>query len=171
MGITPPAPHIDDVTGRNVTSTTALTVIQQTIAPAPYPRSEIPNPANDSFPRQFQDRPQTRRAIADVDELELAKKRTENEAAAARDRRRAGMGEQPPRRRDSDYRQGQTEREPAGMVHADSAFVAQFIAQQIVPGSPGTGHGATGYEIAAYETTIDRIELFVDPFQAVSVRT
>lgn len=152
-----------------MTSTTALTVIQQSLAPAHFPRPDIPNPANDSFPRPVHERPQTRRAIGNIDDIELARKRAESNAQQLRDRRRADAGGQAPRRRDSDYRQAP--RQPAAPAYADSAFVAQFIAQEILPAGAGNGHGATGYEIAAYETTIDRIELYVDPFQAVSVRT
>jgi len=156
-----------------VTSTNALTVVQQTIAPAPYPRSGHPIPANpaipanDFVPRHSQNRPQARHPLVDADEIERTGKHADKEAANLRDRRSAG--EQQPRRRDADYRQAP--RQQSAMAFATSGFVAQFIAQEIIPGGGEVGGGVRGSEIRAYETTIDRIELYADPFQAVNLRT
>ncbi len=167
--MTPPA-AFDDVTGRNVNSTNALTVVQQTIAPAAYPRSgrSIPAiPANDFVPRHSQNRHHTRHPSIDSEEIEQAGKRRDNEAASLRDRRKPG--EQQPRRREADYRQAP--RQQSATAFATSEFVAQFIAQEIVPGSPDRAGGVGRSGIQAYETTIDRIELYTDPFQSVNLRT
>ncbi len=164
--MTPPA-AFDDVTGRNVTSTNALTVVQQTIAPAPYPRSAQAIPANDFVPRHSQNRPHSRQPSIDSEEIGQAGKRRDNEAANLPDRRQAG--EQQPRRRDADYRQAP--RQPSITAFATSEFVAQFIAQEIVPGGADRAGGVGGSGIRAYETTIYRIELYTDPFQSVNLRT
>jgi hypothetical protein len=149
-----------------VTSTTALTVIQNSLASPQFPRSDLSNTASDPFARHFQARPRTRQAAANADKIGVARKRVENQPAPVRDRRRANAANHQPRRREGDFRKDP--RQAAAMTMADSGFVVQFIAQEIIPGGPG---GARGYEIAAYESTIDRIKLYVEPFQTVNIQT
>ena len=154
-----------------MSSATALTVIQQSLAPVhslrpagPIPRP--PNPANDRFPNYFQQRPQKHPVAGNDDEIEQGKRGAASRASFVRDRRRPEVDDQKPRRRDEDYRQ--PGRKPPSVVHAESGFVAQFIAQEIIPGEGRPASGPMTSGVSAYEASNERNEIYADPYQAVN---
>jgi len=150
-----------------VNSATALTVIQQSLAPVHSLRPAGPIPANDRFPNHFQQRPQRHHVAGSDDEIEQGKKGATNRAAFVRDRRRPEVDDQKPRRREEDYRQAS--RKSPAVVHAESGFVAQFIAQEIIPGEGRPVSGPMTSGVSAYEASNQRNEIHADPWQTINL--
>ncbi len=150
-----------------MTTANALTVVQNAVLPAQLVRPEAAVPAAEAFAQQMANQNQARRTIVEADPIEPRFRRSEKNVTFLRDRRRAADPREDQDRRTAERRE--TKHDRRSFQATNSGFMTQMIAQEIVPDDGPSRSRVIQSGVAAYEATIERAEVFIDPFRAYAV--
>jgi len=150
-----------------VTTANALTVVQHAALPAQIVRPESAVPAAEAFAQQMANQSQARRPVAEPEAIEPRFRRSEGNVTFLRDRRRAADPRDDQDRRTAERREAKQERR--SFQATNSGFLTQMIAQEIAPDNGRSRSTFVETSVAAYEATIERAEVFIDPFRTLAV--
>ncbi len=130
-------------------------------------RPELANPAGQQFIQQAAQSQQTRRSLPESESIDRRLRQADDNVTYLRDRRNPAETRTDANRRSFERRDPR--RADRRMGTTGSAFMAQMIAQEVLPQAAGRTPGFTQAGVATYDATVARAEAHIDPYNAYVV--